>query len=169
MRRARTAKRVVTGIGGGLAGTVYGTIVVMAVIAAGSRGDDTDAWRLASVVVATVLALWVAHVYAHGLAESVAADRRLSWLELRGLAHREASIPLAAVAPVGALVLGALEVIREQSAIRLALGLGVAALAIQGVRYARIERLGPAETVVSVALNLLLGLAIVVIEVALAH
>ena len=50
MKSARTAKQVIFGIDGGLAGTVYGTIVVMAVIAAGSRGGATDPWRLAVLV-----------------------------------------------------------------------------------------------------------------------
>ena len=169
VRSARIAKQVVFGITGGIAGTVYGTIVVMAVVAAGSRGDGTDPWRLAVFVTATVLVLWVAHAYAHALSESVAEDRRIGWVEVRGLARREAAIPLAAVAPVGALVLGVLEVIGEQSAIRLALGIGVATLAVQGVRYARVERLGRNATLVVVAANLTLGLVIVALEVALAH
>jgi hypothetical protein len=162
----RTAKRVV---GIGIAGTIYGTIVVMAVIAAGSRGDDTDLWRLAVFVAATVLALWVAHLYAHALSDSLETQRRLSWVELGGLARREASVPLAAVAPVGALTLGALGVVGEQSAIRLALGIGVATLAALGLRYARVERLGLTATIVAVAINLALGLVIVALEVAVAH
>ena len=87
---ARTDKRVLFGIGGGIAGTIYGTIVVMAVIAAGSQGDDTDPWRLAVFVAATVLALWVAHFYAHALSESLKRERRLSLVELGELARREA-------------------------------------------------------------------------------
>jgi hypothetical protein len=169
VRGARTAKRVVFGSGGGFAGTIYGTIVVMAVIAAGSRGDDTDPWRLAVFVAVTVLALWVAHFYAHGLSASLERERRLSWVELGGLARREASVPLAAVAPIGALTLGALEVVREQSAIRLALGIGVATLAALGLRYAHVERLGRIATLIAVAINVALGLVIVALEVALAH
>lgn len=169
MRSTRSAKQLVFGISGGIAGTVYGTIVVMAVVAAGSQGEDTDPWRLAVFVAATVLVLWVAHVYAHALSDSVAENRRIGWVALSGLARREAAVPLAAVAPIGALTLGALEVIPEQSAIRLALGIGVATLAVQGVRYARIERLGRAATLVSLAVNLMIGLAIVVLEVVLAH
>ena len=64
------AKQLVFGSAGGIAGTVYGTIVVMATVTAGSSGGQTDAWRLAVVVVVTVLVLWTAHVYAHGLAEN---------------------------------------------------------------------------------------------------
>jgi hypothetical protein len=167
--RPLTPRQVVFGIGSGIAGTVYGTIIVMAVIAAGSRGAHTDPWRLAVLVAGTVLVLWVAHVYAHALSESVAAERRLGWVEVRGLARREAAVPLAAVAPIGALVLGALEVIREQNAIRLALGIGVATLAVQGLRYARVERFGRIATLVAVAVNVTLGLVIVALEVAVSH
>ncbi len=161
-------KRVVAG-SDDIFGSVYGTIVVMAVIAAGSRGDSTDPWRLAMLAVGTILVLWVAHVYAHALAKSVAADKRLTWDEFRGLALREASIALAVVAPVGALVLGATDLMNEESSIRLALGIGVATLAAQGLRYARIERLGHTATAVAVAGNLVLGLVIVALEVGLAH
>ena len=169
MKTGWTPKQVVFGIGGGIAGTVYGTIVVMAVIAAGSRGEDTDPWQLAVLVAATILVLWVAHVYAHALSGSVEKDRGIGWTEVRELARREAAVPLAAVAPLGALVLGAFEVMREQSAIRLALGIGVATLAVQAVRYTRVERLGPTATLVMVAFNLALGLVIVALEVVLAH
>ena len=169
MRGARTSKDVFFGTGGGVAGVVYGTIVVMAVVAAGSRIGTTEPWRLAVFAVATVFVLWVAHVYAHGLSDSVAAGRRLEWMELRGLAWREASVLFAAAAPVGALVLGALGVMAEESSIRLALGIGVATLAAQGVRYARIERLGPIATLLAVAVNVALGLVIVALEVLLAH
>jgi hypothetical protein len=67
------------------------------------------------------------------------------------------------------IALGALGVFREVTAIWLALGIGVATLAVQGVRYARLERLSRTGTLVSVALNVSLGLAIVALKVILAH
>ena len=88
----RTAKEVVLGMGGSIAGTVYGTIVVMAVIAAGSRGEDTNPWQLMTLVTATVLVLWVAHVYAHALSDSLVAGRRAGW-SCAGLRGAKASIP----------------------------------------------------------------------------
>ncbi len=51
----------------------------------------------------------------------------------------------------------------------LALGLGVAALAVQGVRYARLERLSKTGTAVVVGLNLVLGLSIVILKVLVVH
>ena len=151
-----------------VAGTVYGTIVVMATVSAGSKGD-TGLWRLAVIVVATVVVLWLAHVYAHGLAESIESDRRLDGAELVAIAQRELPIVLAAVVPVAALVLGAAGVIRESRAIWLALALGLLALAFQGLRYARVERLEALGTCVAVGVNLALGLVIVGLKALLAH
>ena len=54
-------------------------------------------------------------------------------------------------------------------AIWLALGLGVAALAAQGVRYARLERLSTTGTAVVVGLNLVLGLSLVILKVIVVH
>jgi hypothetical protein len=163
------AKRLLFGSTGGLAGTVYGTIVVMATVTAGSSGTDTDPWRLAVVVAVTVLVLWIAHVYSHALAESLERRRRLDRAEFSAIARRELSIPGAAVAPIAALVLGALGIIGELTAVWFALGFGVATLGVQGARYARLEQLGRAGTLAVIAFNLLLGLAVVGLKALLAH
>ena len=113
--------------------------------------------------------LWLAHVYAHGLAESIERGRRLDGAELVEVARREISIVLSAVAPVTALVLGATGIIRESRAIWLALVLCLLALGVQGARYAQVERLGRFATVVAVACNLGLGLVIVGLKALLAH
>jgi hypothetical protein len=76
---------------------------------------------------------------------------------------------LAVILPAVALVLGALGVIGGPFSIWLALGLGVAALAVQGVRYARLERLSALGTAVLVGLNLGLGLALVLLKVIVVH
>jgi hypothetical protein len=162
-------RRLLFGSPGGIAGTIYGTIVVMATVTAGSHGEETDAWRLAVVVAVTVLVLWVAHLYSHAIGESLEHRRRLDPAELGAVARRELAIPLAAVAPVAALVLAALDVLSEQTAVWVALGFGVATLAVQGARYATVERLGPSGTLVAIALNVFLGLVIVGLEASIAH
>jgi hypothetical protein len=164
MRRVRPLR----GESGGIAGALYGTIIVMATIAAGS-GAQTDASRLAAIVTTTVLVLWVAHVYSHVIAESLEQERRLDRAEFIAVAGREWSMVAAAIAPVTILVLGALGVFEERTAIRLALGVGVATLAVAGWRYATLERLGHAGTIVAVTVNVVLGLLIVALEVLLAH
>jgi hypothetical protein len=159
------AKRIVFGSRRRMAGTVYGTVVVMGAITAGSQGD-ADPWRLAVIVSTTVLVLWIAHVYAHALGESVERDKRLDRAELASVAGREFAIPLAAVGPVAALLLGAFGFVRETRAVWLALAIGVATLAVQGFRYARIGAVG---TLASSATSAALGLVIVALEALLAH
>jgi hypothetical protein len=142
-------KSLVLGTRERIAGSVYGTIVVLAALVAGATAYQDDLWRLGAIVSASVLILWIAHAYAHALGESLALGRRLTRAELTTITRRELAIPL--------------------TAIWLALAIGVATLAVQGVRYSRIERLSWIGTVGSVALNLSLGLAIVALKVILAH
>jgi hypothetical protein len=162
-------RRVVLGRRQGVSSVVYGTIVVMATVAAGSRGADTDVPNLAGVVAITALVLWIAHVYSHTLADSLERGRRLDVAEFAAVARRELAIPYAAVAPVATLVLAAVGVLESQTAVWIALGFGVATLAVQGARYAALEHLGPGGTLVSVALNVSLGLVIVGLEASIAH
>ena len=169
MSRAQAVTRFVFGSRETIAGTVYGTIVVLAVLAAGGKAFEHDLWRLVAIVVTTVLVLWMAHVYAHGLGESLQVDRRLEVAELGAIGQRELAVPLAAAAPTAVLVLGAVGLLEGRTTVRLALGIGVAILATQGLRYARVERLGRAGTLAAVALNLGLGLVLVILEVLVSH
>ena len=161
-------RRLVLGSPSTISGTVYGTIVVMAALTAGAPSFEDEPWRLLAVVVFTALIFWVAHVYAGGLGESIALGRRLDLPELVSIGRREVSILLAVVLPALSLLLGALGVLGD-AAVWLALGVCVATLAAQGLRYARLERLGRAATAWTIAVNLALGLAIVAVKVALAH
>jgi hypothetical protein len=161
-------RRIVLGTPGSIAGTVYGTIVVMGAVTAGAEGIG-EPWRLAAVVDATVLVLWLAHVYAHGLGESITRGRRLDRPEFVSVARRELAIPLAAVAPTAALVLGGLGFLRDSTAVWLALGIALLTLAVQGFRYADLEGLGPLATFKSVCLTVSLGLVLVALKVVVAH
>jgi hypothetical protein len=167
--RSRRTLQFVFGSRGTIAGTVYGTIIVLAVLAAGGNAYRAEPWHLVAIVVTTVLVLWLAHVYAHGLEESLAAARRLNAAELEQIARHQLAIPAAAVAPTAALVLGAVGVFAESTAVWIAFVLGVLTLAVQGVRYAAVERLSGRATIVAVALNLALGLALVALEVFVSH
>jgi hypothetical protein len=167
--RAEALTRLVFGSRRSIAGTVYGTIVVLAALSAGGKAFEHDLWHLAAIVVTTVLVLWIAHVYAHGLGESLQLGRRLDAAELGAVAGRELAIPLAAVAPTTILALGAVGLFRGSTAVWLADGICVATLAVQGLRYAALERLGRLGTLTSVALNLALGLTIVALKVVVAH
>ena len=151
----------------GIAGAVYGTIVVLAALTAGASAYEHDLWRLAAIVAASVLVLWVAHAYSHGLGESLALDRRLTGAERRAVARREVSIALAAVLPLTAVMLGALGALGESTALWIAFGIGIATLAVQGVRYAQLERFGLPGTLLAVGVNVTLGLVLVAVKVLL--
>jgi hypothetical protein len=168
VRRSPTLRHVVFGSRESIGDTVYGTIVVMAALTAGSR-ESGQLWQLVGIVAATVLVLWIAHVYSDTLTESIALGRRLDAAEFSSIARRELAIPLAAAAPVAALCLGAIGVFRESTAVWTALALGLATLAVEGLRYARLEATTRGQTIVAVALNLGLGLLIVALKAGLAH
>jgi hypothetical protein len=152
-----------------IAGTVYGTIIVMSVLAAGAGPYQHQLWRLVVLAGVSVLVLWLAHVYAHGLGESLRIGRRLTVAELSAIARREVSVVAAAIAPLVAVGLGAAGVLPERTSVRLALWIGVIALTAQGVRYAQLERLGRGATLVTVGINLAIGLGLVALEVLIAH
>jgi hypothetical protein len=151
-----------------IAGTIYGTILVMAVLAAGADNTTIDAWELDVIMVSTVLVLWAAHVYAHAIADSVTSGERLSRRAITGVARRESSIALAGVVPGIVLLLGVLGLYSDSTAVSVALGLCMVTLGIQGVRYARAARLSALATAVFVMANLALGLLIVTLKVTLA-
>ena len=158
-------------LGGGdraIAATVYGTVLAMAALAAGAV-EHLSPHELIAVVATTSGVIWLAHVYAHTLGESIERGRRLDWAELTAIGRRELPILGAAAAPTAVLILGAVGVIEEEPDIWLAFGLGFAALAVQGLRYARVERLGTAGTIAVVAANLALGGLVVMLKVLVSH
>lgn len=156
------------GVGSGIAGTVYGTVVAMATLTA-AYASVRDPWRLAVVVTNASFVLWIAHVYAHSLAESLEERRHLNVGELWAVMQREIGILAAALPPAAMLVLGALEIIRETTAIWLAFAVGLASLTAEGFRFARVERLGPLGTLAMIGVNLALGLAVVILKVSVSH
>jgi hypothetical protein len=168
----RTLGRVGTllvGQGEAIAGTVYGTIIVLATITAGATAFEGDLWRLCVIIAASVLVVWVAHVYSHGLGRSLHMRQRLTWAELVAIARREYAIPLAAVLPLTSLILGATGLLAARTAVWLAVGIGVATLTLEGWSYARIERLNLTATIATVTVNLALGLTIVLLKALVAH
>jgi hypothetical protein len=120
-------------------------------------------------VASTAVVLWIAHLYTHALSESISERLPLRFSRLRTLARRELGILFAAVPPSIALTLGAAGLFDETASIWLALVVGLVTLALEGARYARIERLGGTGTVVAVAANFGLGILVVVLKVSVLH
>lgn len=165
---ARGAEHVLFGVGSGIASTVYGTVVIMAALTA-AYATEKHPWKLAIIVVSTAAVLWIAHLYAHGLSESIVEKRHLRRDEVAVIVRREIGILLAALIPTMMLLVGALGILAETTAVWLALGVGLVTLAAEGVRFARLERLGIPGTLVAMAVNVALGLLVVALKVAVAH
>ncbi len=165
----RTVRFGRAAIGERLAGFIYGTIVVLSVLVAGARAFPDDASRIFVMVLVTSSVFWLAHVYAHALAHSVAHDEHLSRVQLGQIARREASVVEAAVPPLVALLLGALDVLSTSAAVWTAFAFGLVVLGVQGIVFARFERLGATATIGVVAANLGLGLVLVGLKVLVTH
>jgi hypothetical protein len=136
---------------------------------AGARAYPHEPGHIAVLVLATTVVLWLAHVYAHALGESVARDRRLTVSELRHVARHEGAIVEAALIPCAALFLGALGLISTRFATWLALAAGLAVLAVEGFVFARVERMGWRGTLAIVSVNLALGVTLIGLKLIVTH
>jgi hypothetical protein len=152
-----------------LAGFIYGTIVALSVLVAGARAFPDSPGHVAVLVIVTCATFWLAHVYAHGLAHSVAHKEHLSFSEIGHIARREGAIVEAAVPLVVALLLGAVGILPATAALWTAFALGLVVLAIQALVFARVEELSWPATLLVLTINLGLGLALVALKLALVH
>jgi hypothetical protein len=168
MQRTGIIRRLLVGGARGIGRTVYGTVLALAALTAGAA-EHLGTAKLAVVVASTAFVIWIAHVYSHGLGESIERGQRLGRDQLWGIAVREMPILAAAAAPTAMLVLGAVDRVKESTDIWLAFAVGLAMLAAQGVRYARVQHLGPFGTAKVVAANLALCGIIVALKVAVTH
>jgi hypothetical protein len=167
-RLARTAAHLV-GIDDRIASTVFGTITAMATIAAYGRAFPDSPWTVEELVLSTAVVVWLAHLYTHALSESISEQSQLRFAPVRRLAGREIGILFAVVPPSIALLFGAVGLLDETTSIWLALGVGLLILAVEGVRYARLERFGLLGTLVVMAANVGVGLLVVLLKVEILH
>ena len=150
-------KQLVLGDPRTIAGTVYGTIIVLAVIAAGAKPYEHHLWRLVVLAGVSAVVLWLAHVYSHGLGESLRIGRRMTIGELTVIARPRVLDRGCCDPPAGWRSLWAQrDWWGERASVWLAFGIGVATLTAQGVRYAQLENLGTAATLLTVSLNVAL-------------
>jgi hypothetical protein len=154
---------------GQLGSMIYGTILVMAALTAAYAAERHDPSKLIELVVSAVIVFWAAYVYAHALSESIEGGGRLTRSGVVRVAGQELGIVRAAVAPVAALLLGAIGLVSESTSVWIAIGLGLATLTVQGYRYASIASLGHGGTIVILVVNLMLGASVVLLKVALVH
>ncbi|MEL4319670.1 hypothetical protein WJX64_11710 [Leifsonia sp. YIM 134122] len=122
--------------------SVYGIVLVSGMITV-SGGHGEDPWQVFITVFATVIVFWAAHVYAGTIAgpRGAAQDTRGSLAEdLRRSLRRSLGFLTSALIPSAILLLGALRVVDDETAIWIALWAGVLILAVLG--YVAFTRYG---------------------------
>ena len=147
-----------------VARTIYGTILVTALVAGLSENDDIDAWQILVSVTATATVFWIAHVYAEVLSQRLAARRSLSWTEIRRALDDEAPMLMAGIPAGLALALAALGFYTTDTGVTLAIGFGVAALFAYGIVLGRREHATRMQTFLGACLNGAFGLVIVALK-----
>ena len=151
-------------IGANPARAIYGTILVMAVIAAISHDDDIGSAEILGAVAATTLVFWIAHVYADVLASSATGRGQPSAHLVRVLMAQEWPLVEAAALPLVPIALAWIGLISTDTGVAVALGLGVFDLFAWGYRLGR--RRGARLPVLSGLLSAALGLVVVALKVA---
>jgi hypothetical protein len=152
-----------------LAGFIYGTILVLSLIAEGAKAYPDGPGRVAVIVLVTTVVFWLAHTYAYGLGHSVSRGVMFSFDELRHIGRHQASIIRAALLPAAVLVVGAFGLLSASTAFWGAFAVGLVVLAAQGIQFARLERLGLLGTLGIVALNIGLGVVLIGLKVLVSH
>jgi hypothetical protein len=163
---ARAAEATPTSAGP-RSGGLYGTVLVLAVIAALTKGDhdDTSATVVLAGVLVTTIVFWLVHVYADTLAARVTEPER-RWRDL-ALEHGRHDITIieAAIPPALALLLGTVGVLSRGTAIWAAIVIGLLDLFAWGVLLGRALGYGPSRTAVIGLLNVALGGVMVALKV----
>jgi hypothetical protein len=147
-----------------LQGAIYGTILVISLIAVASEYAATDLEIVGSVA-ATVLVFWLAHVYAGVVGQRLAAGRSVGWAGVRSEMRAEWPMVEAAILPLAAVALGALDILSEGDGVGIALAAGIVVLAGYGVAIARREKRGLLATIGIAAVNGAFGAVMVVLKV----
>jgi hypothetical protein len=148
------------------AGAVYGSLLAASVIAASDVHGAHPRLSLIVLLLVTGIVFWLAHVYAHLVGERE-AGLAVSWYEVRRVGRHEWSIVEAAVLPALAVLVSPWLGTGENA--WLAIGVAVAQQVTWAVLGARRAGASRRQISVEAAVNLALGLLIVVAKVAVGH
>lgn len=124
---------------GSVTEAIYGLILALSVVAVSQEYDDSDAGLIAASVLITGVVFWLAHVYSRVLAASIERRRRLEHSEIRDVLRHDWPLVQVTVPLVVALVLGALGILADGTAIVIAIGLALFELALTGAYAARLR------------------------------
>lgn len=148
-----------------VAGTIYGTILVTALVAGLSEDESIDAWQLLVGVAATTIVFWVAHAYAEVLSKQIVAERSLTRHEVWHALSAEASMVRAGVPAAVALGLAVIGVYSATTGAEIAIALGVVTLFILGLALGQREGAPRTQILLGGVLNAMFGLVIVALKI----
>jgi hypothetical protein len=139
---------------------IYGTILVMAVISALAHDASITSAELIAGVAATTIVFWIAHVYAEVLGNRLQGEHAVSWANVRAASNHEWPIVEAALPPVLALLLGVLGILDTDSAVNVAIAVGILELFLWGIAVGRRLGLSITATLAAGVVNGALGVVI---------
>src|SRR3954463_2408903 len=117
-----------------LAAAIYGAVQATGLVAVFSEDDGLDPLQIALWLAVTVLVFWLAHAYASVIAKGYTTGRSPGWAEIMAELTGEWRMVQSAIPPALVLVLGALHVFSEATAVSVAIGVGLAQLFLWGLR-----------------------------------
>jgi hypothetical protein len=147
-----------------VADAVYGTILVLAVVAALSEDHGASPGEILGGALATSIVFWIVHVYAEVLSRRTAGDTSPSWPLIRASAVQEWPLVEAALAPAVPLLLGAVGILNRSPAITLSIIVGLADLAAWGFTAGRATGQSALKSLLTGAGALALGVVMVLLK-----
>ncbi|HEY7630024.1 MAG TPA: hypothetical protein VH817_04950 [Thermoleophilaceae bacterium] len=154
--RGRDARRV--------ADAVYGTILVVAVVAALSEDHGASPGEILGGALATSIVFWIVHVYAEVLSRGTEGDPAPFWTLVRISASQEWPLVEAALAPCLPLLLGAIGVLGRSASITLSIIIGLAGLVGWGYAAGRAMKQSRLASLATAAGALILGVVMVLLK-----
>jgi hypothetical protein len=149
---------------GSVVEAIYGLILATSVIAVSREYDSSNAGLIGVTVLVTGVVFWLAHVYARVLAGSISHKRMLNRSEIREAFRHDWPLVQVTVPLMLILALGVLDVVPDRAAILMATLAALVELAAAGGYAARTSGAAPRGTVVSAAIAVILGSAIVLLK-----
>jgi len=150
---------------GSVTEAIYGLILATSVIAVSREYDSSNAGLVGVTVLVTGVVFWLAHVYARVLARSITSHRQLNRSEIRDVLRHDWPLVQVTIPLVVILGLGALDVVPDNAAILVAMLVALVELAAAGAYAARTSGAGLRATVLSAAVAVALGSAVVLLKV----
>jgi hypothetical protein len=148
-----------------LARSIYGNVLATSLVVAFSEDNDYSTTEIAVSVLVTGLVFWVAHVYASLIAGRYTAGRRLTRAEVGAEFYGEWPVVQAFFPPVVVLLLGTIGLLSHDTAVNIAIAVGVAALVLWSLAIGHQERMSPLALALMALLNALFGAAVVLLKV----